>query len=204
VTAPLIGIAGGSGAGKSTIVRELVERLGGCAIELDSYYLDRAGLEPAERERLNYDEPAAIDVALITEHLRQLAAGGAVLKPRYSFETHTRVGVERVPPARLIVVEGLLTFWWETLRELMDLKVYVDAPADLRLARRLQRDVAERGRTAESVVEQYLATVRPMHERYVEPTRVYADLVVRSDGPLEACAEAVLAALPVVREEVPR
>ena len=197
MTAALIGIAGGTGAGKSTIVRDLVERLGGCAIELDSYYLDRAGLPPADRQRLNYDEPAAIDVALLTEHLRQLAAGGSVLKPRYSFETHTRIGVERVAAARLIVVEGLFTFSWAALRELMDLKVYVDAPADLRLARRIQRDAVERGRTAESVIKQYLATVRPMHERYVEPTRAYADLVVRSDGPLEACVEAVLAALPV-------
>jgi uridine kinase len=191
----LIGVAGGTGSGKSMVVHALVERLGGCVIDLDSYYLDHSGFAPEERSRLNYDEPGAIDSALLVEHLRRLAGGHAVEKPVYSFETHTRVGVEAVAPARLTIVEGLFTLWWEALRGLLDLKVFVDAPADLRLIRRLRRDLAERGRTVEQVVQQYVATVRPMHERYVEPTRAHADLVVTNDGPVERAVEQVVAAI---------
>ncbi len=191
--ASLIGIAGGTGAGKSAIVRGLVERFGGCVIDLDSYYLDRTALPPEERGRLNYDEPAAIDAALLVEHLGCLARGEPVEKPVYSFETHTRVAVEVVSPARLMIVEGLFTLWWEPLRALLDVKVFVDAPADLRLIRRIRRDLAERGRTVDQVMQQYLGTVRPMHERYVEPTRAHADLVVTNDGPVQDAVEQVIA-----------
>ena len=193
--AHLIGVAGGTGSGKSTLARALVDRFGGCLIHLDSYYLDRSGLPPEERVRLNYDEPAAIDAALLVEHLRRLARGEPVQKPLYSFETHTRVGGEMVTPARLLIVEGLFTLWWEPLRALLDVKVFVDAPADVRLIRRTRRDVAERGRTVDQVLEQYLGTVRPMHERYVEPTKAHADLVVVNDGRLSDCVAQVEAAV---------
>jgi uridine kinase len=193
--ASLIGIAGGTGAGKSAIVRAFVDRFGGRAIDLDSYYLDRSGVAPEERGRINYDEPAAIDVPLLVEHLGRLARGEPVQKPLYSFATHTRVGVETVKPAQLVIVEGLFTLWWASVRSLLDVKVFVDAPPDLRLIRRIRRDIAERGRTLEQVLQQHLGTVRPMHERYVEPTRAHADMVVTNDGVIDDALERVLMAV---------
>lgn len=188
----LIGVAGGTGSGKSAIVRALVDRVGGTVIDLDSYYRDRSGLHPAERGRINYDEPIAIDDGLLVAQLARLVDGESVQKPVYSFESHSRVGVEVIAPARLVIVEGLFTLWWESLRSLLDVKLFVDAPPDLRLIRRIRRDVAERGRTVDQVVQQYLASVRPMHERYVEPTRAHADLVVSNDGPIADATERVI------------
>jgi uridine kinase len=189
----LIGVAGGTGSGKSTIARALVDRIGGCVIDADSYYVDRSAVPAAERRLCNYDEPAAIDDSLLIEHLTRLARGEAVARPVYSFATHTRVGVTPVLPAKVIVVEGLFTLWWEKLRALLNLKVFVDAPADLRLARRLKRDLMERGRTVDQVLQQYLLAVRPMHDRYVEPSRVHADWVVLNDGSIEGIADEVAA-----------
>jgi uridine kinase len=191
----LVGITGGTGSGKSVIVRALVDRVGGTVVDLDSYYYDRSGFDPKERSRINYDEPAAIDAELLVTQLAQLIRGESVPKPVYSFETHTRVGVEMIAPARLVIVDGLFTLWWEALRSLLAVKVFVDAPPDVRLARRIRRDVAERGRTAEQVLQQYLGTVRPMHERYVEPTRAHADVIVTNDGPIEDTVERAIAAL---------
>jgi uridine kinase len=195
VKTTLIGLAGGTGAGKSAIVRALVDRFGGCAIDLDAYYLDRRGLPPEERARVNYDQPAAFDNALLVEHLQRLIAGETVPKPVYAFDTHARVGVEMVAPARLVIVEGLFTFWWESLRSLLAVKVFVDAPADVRLVRRIRRDVAERRRTPEQVLQQYVGSVRPMHERYVEPTRAHADVIVTNDGPIDDTVERVITVL---------
>ncbi len=191
----LIGIAGGTGAGKSTIVRGLLDRIGGRVLDLDSYYLCRSELTANERQRVNYDEPGAIDAALLEAHLASLARDEPVEKPVYSFATHTRVGVEVVTAARLVVVEGLFTLWWEAIRALLDVKVFVDAPADLRLMRRIRRDVAERGRTVDEVLRQYVATVRPMHERYVEPLRAHANVVVVNDGLAAEAVEQIMAAL---------
>ena len=188
----LIGIGGGTGAGKTTIVRALVDRMGGTVIDLDAYYHDRSGLPPAERNRINYDDPVAIDAVLLVAHLTQLTHGEPVQKPVYSFATHTRIGVEVVAPARLVIVEGLFTLWWESLRSLLDVKIFVDAPSDLRLIRRIRRDISERGRSVDQVLQQYLGTVRPMHARYVEPTRAHADLVVTNDGPMEDAAERMI------------
>ena len=191
----VIGLAGGTGSGKTTLAHSLAACQGGCVIQLDSYYLDRSALLPEERAVLNYDEPAAIEIGLLLDHLGRLAAGQPVRKPRYSFQSHCRVGEEVVSPASLILVDGLFSLWWEELRGLLDVKVYVDAPADLRLARRIRRDVTERGRQVESVLAQYLTTVRPMHERYVEPTKAHADLVVVNDGTLSDCVDQVEAAV---------
>ncbi len=193
--AVILGIAGGTGAGKSTVVRALIGRFGGVCVGLDSYYRDRSAIRLEERSQINYDEPAAIDHALLIQHLRRLRAGEAIQKPRYSFHTHTRTGIDTIPSARLILVDGLLTLWWEELRTLLDLRVFVDAPADLRLLRRIQRDVTERGRSVESVLAQYLRTVRPMHERYVEPTKLHADLVVTNERLIEECTEPIIAAV---------
>ena len=191
----LIGLAGGTGAGKSTIVHGLVDRFGGCVIDLDSYYADRSGLPPEERGRINYDQPSAFDDGLLVEQLERLLGGDAVPKPVYSFETHTRIGIEMIAPARLVIIEGLFTLWWESLRSLLTVKVFVDAPPDVRLVRRIRRDVAERSRTVDQVLQQYVGTVRPMHERYVEPTRAYADVIVTNDGPIGDTVERAIGAL---------
>lgn len=194
-----IGIGGGTASGKTTLVRSIADRFSDmCIIDLDSYYLDRSEINPEDRGGLNYDEPSAFDVALLLEHLRRLAANEMVWKPRYSFESHTRIGTERLFPSSLIVLEGLFTLWWAELRPSLDLKVFVDAPPDLRLLRRITRDVTERGRSVESVLAQYVGTVRPMHDRYVEPTRVHADLVVANGGPVEECVELVVATVRAI------
>lgn len=177
----IVGLAGGTGSGKSAIARSLVARVGGCVIDIDSYYQDRS-----------YDDPASIDVGQLVAQLEQLTRGEAVRKPVYSFESHAQTGVEVVAPARLVLVEGLFTLWWEELRAWLDVKVFVDAPPDVRLIRRIRRDTAERGRTLEQVLQQYAGTVRVGHERYVEPTRAHADLVVTNDGPIGDAVECVI------------
>jgi uridine kinase len=189
----VVGIAGGTGSGKSALAQALRSRFDEvCVVELDSYYLDRRSLPSEQRIRINYDEPAAIEVPLLLDHLERLASGSPVTKPVYSFQLHERVGTEVLRPAALIIVEGLFTLCWEALCRHLDLKVFVDAPADVRLGRRILRDVVERGRTVDTVLEQYFRIVRPMHDRYVEPTRARADVVVLNTGPVEACLEGAL------------
>jgi uridine kinase len=184
----IIGIGGGTGSGKTTLARSLAERyaqLGVALIDQDSYYRDQSHLSLRERESVNYDEPWAIDHDLLLEQLKQLREGRSIKKPAYCFTSHTRTGEgETLAPQPMIVVEGLFALWESRVRSLMALKIYVDGDSDIRFIRRLQRDVIARGRSVRSVVEQYLQTVRPMHQRYVEPTRQYADVVVNnSDNP---------------------
>jgi uridine kinase len=189
----IIGLGGGTGSGKSAIVRGLVARIGGCVLDLDSYALDRSALPPDERTQTADDEPAGVDIALLVAQLGGLRRGDPIRKPVYSAEARTRTAVEVVAPARLVLVEGLFTLWWDALRSLLDVKVFVDAPADLRLLRRIRRDLADRGRSVEQVLHHYAGPVRAAHERYVEPTRVHADAVVTNDGPLEDAVEQVIA-----------
>ena len=191
-----VGIAGGSGAGKSLLARRLIETApGACALDLDAYYRDRGQLRPEERRLLNFDEPAAFDLDLLLEHLKALRLGQAILKPIYSFEHHCRVGRVEIPPAPLVIVEGLFTLWWPEVRQALDFAIFVDAPPDIRLMRRIQRDLLERGRTVAAVLEQYTRSVRPMHERFVEPTRAHADLVVSNDGEPDGIVVRLQAAL---------
>jgi uridine kinase len=192
----LIGIAGGSNSGKTTIVERLVGMMGGehvSLIQLDSYYLPSD--EPLEvRAAINYDHPDAFDWELLNDHLAALSAGASVDVPIYDFADYNRTDRCRVvSPSKVVVVEGILVLWEPRLRERFDLKVFVDTPADLRLIRRLRRDVAERGRTTESILEQYLATVRPSHELFIEPSKRFADVIVPEGGLNRPALEVLLA-----------
>lgn len=178
----VIGIAGGSGSGKTTIARSVLESVGRDRVAFvphDAYYRDQSHLSFEERIRINYDHPDSLENELLAEHLRALRSGATIRRPVYDFTTHTRTDrTVTVEPHPVIVVEGILVLAEAELRELFDLRIFVDADGDLRLLRRLRRDVLERGRTFESVLEQYEATVRPMHLRFVEPSKRYADIIV--------------------------
>ena len=182
----LIGVAGGSSSGKTTVAERLAELAGGthlALVKLDSYYVDLSDRPLEERAAFDYDHPDAFDWPLLNDHLAALAAGAAVPVPIYDYVQYNRSGdVRVVPPARIVVVEGILVLWEPSLRERFDLKVFVDTDADIRLIRRLRRDVAERGRTTESVIEQYLTTVRPAHEQFIEPSKRYADVIIPQGG----------------------
>jgi uridine kinase len=182
----VIGVAGGSGSGKTTVVRRILESLGPDQVnvlEHDRYYRDFDHLRLEERAALNYDHPDALETDLLVRHVRDLKAGKPVAVPTHDFARYARLETtETIAPRNAIIVEGILIYTDAALRDLMDVKVFVDADADTRFIRRLQRDVAERGRTMESVVEQYLGTVKPMHFEFVEPTKRYADLIIPVGG----------------------
>jgi uridine kinase len=187
VTKPfLLGVAGGSGSGKTTVAERLAGLFGGtdvALLRLDAYYRDRNHLPLEERAAINYDHPDAFDWPLLIDHVEALSAGLEVQVPVYDFATYERL-VERVllRPARIVVVEGILVLYEPALRERFDLRVFVDTDADVRFIRRLERDVAERERSAESVIEQYLATVRPSYQQFIEPSKRYADVIVPHGG----------------------
>ena len=181
----VLGIAGGTGSGKTTLMENIMSRLGGAVTVLshDNYYKRRDDLSYEARCRINYDEPDAFDTDLMVRHLQMLRRGEPVDCPVYDFSRHNRSDrTLRLVPQRVIIVEGILIFESRELRELMDIRIFVDTDADVRLCRRIWRDVNERGRTLESVLDQYQQTVKPMHERYVEPSRKYANLVVPEGG----------------------
>jgi uridine kinase len=193
----LIGVAGGSNSGKTTITTRLSDLMGPerlSLIKLDSYYIERSS-EPIEvRAAANYDHPDAFDWDLLNDHLAALTAGASVEVPVYDYAIHDRSNVsEIVQAARVVVVEGILVLWEARLRERFDLKIFVDTPADLRLIRRLRRDVAERGRTTDSILEQYMTTVRPSHELFIEPSKRYADVIVPEGGLNRPAVEVLLA-----------
>lgn len=180
-----IGIAGGSGAGKTTLAQKLANLLDGMAvvIEQDSYYKCRSHLPPEEREKVNFDHPDAVDLDLLTSHLRQLKRGMPVERPIYDFTTHTRKAETlRTDPVPVVIVEGLFLFVKPDLRNLFDFRIFVDADPDIRFIRRLQRDLKERGRTLESVIRQYIETVKPMHDQFIENGRKWAHCCVKSQG----------------------
>ena len=182
----IIGIAGGTGSGKTTVARRIQEEVGPEWVTLlaqDAYYRDLSHLAPDERERVNFDHPAAIDLDLLVVHLEELAAGRGIERPVYDFTTHTRCPwTERLEARPVIVLEGLFVLQEPRLRPLLDLRIFVVADPDVRFIRRLQRDVQERGRTLESVIQQYLNTVRPMHLEFVEPSRRHAHLILPEGG----------------------
>jgi uridine kinase len=182
----IIGVAGGTGSGKTTVANTILDRVGRhriAHIQHDSYYRDLSHLPPDERGRINFDHPDSLETDLLIQHLEDLRAWRPVAIPVYDFTTHSRTArTVRVEPRRVILVDGILIFVEKALRQMFDIKIFVDTDADLRFIRRLQRDIAERGRTANSVVDQYLNTVRPMHMEFVEPSKRYADVIIPEGG----------------------
>ena len=182
----LIGITGGTGSGKSTIADALYSNFSKdriTMIQQDMYYKDQSHLSMEERVKTNYDHPMAFDNDLLVEHLQKLIKGEAIEKPRYDFTIHNRAkDTTTVEPREIIIVEGILILEDERIRDLLDIKVYVDTDADIRILRRLVRDINERGRTDESVIDQYLKMVRPMHMEFTEPTKRYADIIIPEGG----------------------
>ncbi len=199
----IIGLAGGSGSGKTTIAEKIVEEIGPDRVGLiqhDAYYSDLSDLPLEERAKVNYDHPDSLETSLLVEHLRELLAGRTIERPTYDFTVHNRAAeTVVVEPSPVLIVEGILVLYESELRRLMDLKIYVDTDSDLRVVRRLGRDIQERGRSFESVRDQYLKTVRPMHLRFVEPSKRYADIVIPEGYNLNAVATVISMIREVLR-----
>jgi uridine kinase len=193
----IIGIAGGSGSGKSTVARKVAEGLGTSSvafIDMDAYYKNFTELPLEERRKLNWDHPDAFDFDLLCLHLSQLAEGKAIDKPEYDFVTHLRSAKTRhIEPPEVVVIDGILLLVDERVRDLCDVKVFVDADADIRLIRRIKRDIKSRGRPLEEVLDQYLSTVQPMHLQFVEPSKRYADVIVPRGGHNAVAVEMLVA-----------
>jgi len=182
----VIGIAGGTGSGKTTVANVILRRVGTHRIAFlphDAYYKDLKDLPKSQRDLVNFDHPHSLDTPLLLEHITDLKNLRPIKLPVYDFKTHTRTEKTLlIEPTRVVIVEGILIFAEPGLRELFDVKIFVDTAADIRFIRRLERDIAERGRTTESVINQYLTTVRPMHLEFVEPSKQYADVIIPEGG----------------------
>ncbi len=182
MTKPLvIGVAGGSGAGKTTIIQFILKEVGADNVVLlqhDSYYKD-SDLDFDERKKMNYDHPDSLETSLLVKHVNELIEGKDITAPKYDYKNHKRmVEGDLKKPRDIIIIDGILLYVEKSLRDLMDVKIFVDTESDLRFIRRLQRDISDRGRTMDSVIEQYTSTVRPMHRHFVEPSRRYADVII--------------------------
>jgi len=199
VRALTIGVAGGTGSGKSTIAAKIVEGLPENTVAIldhDSYYRDRSDLALHAREQLNYDHPDALETDLLVSHLRALRHGQAIEMPIYDFKSHSRQSLRRrVEPAPFVVVEGILLFVEPALRELLDIKIFVDTDADIRVLRRIRRDIEQRGRSFQSIREQYYKSVRPMHLQFVEPSKRWADLIIPEGGENHVALDLVIGRL---------
>jgi uridine kinase len=193
----VIGIAGGSGSGKTTVAQAILQRVGSekiAFLQHDSYYKDLRGLPPAQRNEFNFDHPDSLETDLLIEHIACLKKGKAVEVPIYDFSTDSRTDrTFTIQPRNVILVEGILIFTEPELRNMFDIKIFVDTDADLRFIRRLERDIHERGRTTDSVIKQYLHTVRPMHLDFVEPAKRYADVIIPEGGHNAAALDMVVA-----------
>lgn len=200
-----IGIAGGSGSGKTTVAKMIQKSLGKdktAIISMDSYYKDFPDLTLEERKKLNYDHPSIFDIELLKKHLEDLKHGIPVKIPVYSFEKYARTGeFEDVYPKPIIIVEGILLFYYDEIRDIFSIKIFVDTDPDVRIIRRIERDVLERGRTLKSVINQYLETVRPMHIQFVEPTKQFADIIIPRGGKNEIAMDIILAKIKSIVSE---
>lgn len=196
-TPVFIGIAGGTGSGKTTVARAIYDRVGRDRIEWishDSYYREFEGLTPDELHRINFDHPDSLESELLARHIDVLRKGSAVDVPVYDFAAYARKAeTQRVEPRKVVIIEGILVLAEPELRRRIDIKLFVDTPSDIRFMRRLMRDIRSRGRSLESVVEQYLTTVRPMHEEFVEPSKRYADLIIPEGGENQVALDAITA-----------
>jgi uridine kinase len=196
-TPVIIGIAGGTGSGKTTVARAIYDRVGSDRIEWishDSYYRNFDALPAEERAKINFDHPDSLESELLTRHLDVLSKGSSVEVPVYDFATHSRkIETQRVEPRKVIIVEGILVLAEPELRKRIDIKLFVDTPADIRFVRRLMRDIEARGRSLPSVVQQYMNTVRPMHEEFVEPSKRHADLIIPEGGENQVAIDAIIA-----------
>jgi len=193
----IVGIGGGTGAGKTTLATRIAERVGVgrvMIIHQDSYYLDRGDMPLSERRKVNFDHPDAFDMELLISQMEQLKSGQPIEQPVYDYRAHTRSPEERtIEPTDFVVLEGILVLQPPSLRRLVDIRIYVDAPDDVRFIRRLQRDMRERDRSVDEVVEQYHDTVRPMHLKFVEPTRAHADMIIPGAGDQNRAIESIVA-----------
>ena len=202
----IIGIAGGTGSGKTTIANYLLESVGPEKIAFlphDAYYKDLSNLSQEERAQVNFDHPSSLDTPLLIEQIQDLKAGNAVQLPSYDFKTHTRTKATlTIQPRPITLVEGILIFAEPELRRLFDIKIYVDTDADIRFIRRLQRDINERGHTTQSVINQYLKTVRPMHLEFVEPSKRYASLIIPEGGYNQVALDMIVARIDSMLVEV--
>ncbi|MEC7522872.1 MAG: uridine kinase [Myxococcota bacterium] len=198
----VVGVAGGTGSGKTTVAETIVASLAPenvAIIQHDHYYRDRPDLTYEQRCELNFDHPESLETDLLVSHLEKLKKGEAVDTPVYDFKTHRRAEeTRRIEPREVIVVEGILVFVERRLRQQLDLKLFVDTPSDIRVFRRIRRDIEKRGRTFESVREQYYATVRPMHLQFVEPSKSYADLIIPEGGRNKVALDLILAKLQAI------
>lgn len=195
-TPVIIGIAGGTGSGKTTVARSIYDQVGPDRIEWishDAYYRDFAGLDPEKKHAINFDHPDSLETELLARHIDALCQGFSVEVPVYDFTTHSRKQeTQRVEPRKVIIVEGILVLAEPELRKRIDMKLFVDTPPDIRFVRRLVRDIQARGRSLDSVVAQYLSTVRPMHEEFVEPSKRYADLIIPEGGENQVALDAII------------
>lgn len=193
----VIGIAGGTGSGKTTVASAIYDRVGKDKIEWishDAYYRNFESLSAEERHHINFDHPDSLETELLARHIDVLLKGASVEVPIYDFTTHSRKNeTQRVEPRKVIIVEGILVLYEPELRKRIDIKLFVDTPADIRFVRRLMRDIKTRGRTVESVIEQYVTTVRPMHEEFVEPSKRHADLIIPEGGENMVAIDAIIA-----------
>ncbi len=202
----VIGVSGGTGSGKTTVKNQIIDKLGNgniAVIQQDSYYKDQSHLDFEERKQTNYDHPLAFDTKLLIDQLKDLLAWKSIEKPVYSFKRHTRTEeTTTVAPKKIIILEGILVLENKELRDLMDIKVYVDTDNDVRFIRRLVRDIEERGRTMESVINQYLEMVRPMHQQFVEPTKKHADIIIPEGGYNEVAVDLLITKIETLIEEL--
>jgi uridine kinase len=201
----IIGIAGGTGSGKTTIAKNITEAYGPgevVRLDLDSYYRDLSDMTRKERSKVNFDHPASLEIELLVEHLDQLGQGKTIQVPIYNFATHNRSEeTQKVEPHKVIIVEGIMALYFTELTEKMDVKLFVETPSDIRFIRRLKRDIMERGRSVDSVIEQYRKTVRPMHYQFVEPNKYMADVIIPEGGMNLVAIDLIKAKINTILEE---